>query len=38
MMKAQLYVYNKHCITELILLDNTKVLSLFDTGSISDSQ
>ncbi len=24
---------NKNCITELLLLDNTKVLSLFDTGS-----
>ncbi len=25
---------NKNCMTELLLLDNTKVLSLFDTGSI----
>ncbi len=24
---------NKHCITELLLLKNTKVLCLFDTGS-----
>ncbi len=24
---------NKHCMTELLLLDNTKVLCLFDTGS-----
>ncbi len=24
---------NKHCITEILLLDNTKVLCLFDTGS-----
>ncbi len=24
---------NKHCITELLLLDNTKVICLFDTGS-----
>ncbi len=24
---------NKHCTTELLLLDNTKVLCLFDTGS-----
>ncbi len=30
---------NKHCMTELLLLDNTKVLYLFDTGSnlISES-
>ncbi len=24
---------NKHCMTEHLLLDNTKVLCLFDTGS-----
>ncbi len=24
---------NKHCMTELLLLDNTKELCLFDTGS-----
>ncbi len=24
---------NKHCMTELLLLDNTKVLCLFGTGS-----
>ncbi len=24
---------NKHCMTEILLLDNTKVLCLFDTGS-----
>ncbi len=24
---------NKHCMTELLLLDNTKVLCLFDTGN-----
>ncbi len=24
---------NKHCMTELLLLDNVKVLCLFDTGS-----